>query len=143
MDRFMAIFFAICAGIFTTLEATINSKLANIVTPKIATLHNLLTGVLVILVANILKGTLSQYSKIITVSPQLLIGGAFGTIIVYLGIKSMPELGATITLSIIVVAQLISALLVDVFLLHHREVRFGNIIGVLLLVAGTYLILKK
>ncbi|MBZ4687907.1 MAG: hypothetical protein JG764_1540 [Clostridiales bacterium] len=75
MKELTPFLFAILAGIFTTLEATVNAKLGSIVTPKIATLHSLITGVIVILTANLVRGSLNQYTKIIYVSPQWLIGG--------------------------------------------------------------------
>lgn len=142
MSQMVSILFAILAGIFTTIEAAINVKLGRIVSPKIATLHNLITGLLVILVANMIKGTIHEYKKVFYVSPQWLIGGVFGTFIVYLCIKAVPKLGIANTLTIIVAAQMISSLFVDYFIYYQRDIHFSRIIGVFLLLAGTYLITK-
>ncbi|SHJ30014.1 transporter family-2 protein [Geosporobacter subterraneus DSM 17957] len=143
MKESLALIFAILAGIFTTLEASINAKLGKIVTPKIATLHNLLTGVLVILVANILKGTIHQYRKIIHVNPQLLVGGIFGTFIVYFVTKAIPKLGVATTLTIIVASQVISGLFFDIVISKQDHLDWFKCFGIILLLLGTYLTVKQ
>ncbi len=142
MGKIIPILFAILAGIFTTIEATINVKLGRIVSPKIATLHNLITGLLVILVANLLKGTIHEYKKILQVEPLWLIGGVFGTLIVYMGIKAIPKLGVANTLTIIVASQIISGLFVDAFILKQESLYLFKIFGILFLLLGTYLLIK-
>lgn len=142
MNNMVPIIFAILAGIFTTIEAAINTRLGRIVTPKIATLHNLVIGLIVILVGTLIRGSLSEYKKIIHVSPIWLIGGAFGTFIVYFCIKSASKLGIATTLTIVVAAQLISSILFDYFLLDQQQIQLYKIIGVFFLMIGTYLICK-
>ncbi len=143
MNESLALIFAILAGIFTTLEAGINAKLGKIVTPKIATLHNLVTGVLVILIANILKGTIHQYRKILHVDPQLLVGGIFGTFIVYFITKAIPKLGIATTLTIIVASQVISGLFIDIFISKQDQLDWYKCLGILLLLLGTYFTVKR
>ncbi len=142
MNEMLPILFAVLAGIFTTMEASINAKLGRIVTPNIATVHSLITGVVVIVIINILKGTLNQYSKIIYVRPQWLIGGVFGTFIIYLVTKTIPQLGVTTTLTIVVAAQVISGLFVDVFILREQQLYLYKLSGVILLIIGTYFVIK-
>lgn len=142
MKEILPILFAVLAGIFTTMEASINAKLGRIVTPNIATVHSLITGVVVIVIINILKGTLNQYSKIIYVRPQWLIGGVFGTFIIYLVTKTIPQLGVTTTLTIVVSAQVISGLFVDVFILREQQLYLYKLSGVILLIIGTYFVIK-
>ena len=134
--------FAILAGIFTTIEATVNAKLGSIVTPKIATLHSLITGAIVILTINLIKGTLNQYTKIIYVSPQWLIGGVFGTFIIYFIAKTIPRLGVSTTLTIVIASQIISSLLIDVFIYKQHELYLCKLLGVVFLLIGTFLITK-
>ena len=142
MNEILPILFAVLAGIFTTMEASINAKLGRIVTPNSATVHSLITGVVVIVIINILKGTLNQYSKIIYVRPQWLIGGVFGTFIIYLVTKTIPQLGVTTTLTIVVAAQVISGLFVDVFILREQQLYLYKLSGVILLIIGTYFVIK-
>lgn len=140
MSAWTAVIYAIVAGIFTTLEATINAKLGRIVTPKIATMHSLITGVVVILLINLIKGSLNQYAKIFYVHPVWLIGGVFGTFIIYLVTKTIPILGVSTTLTIVISSQIISSLLIDAFLFKHVLLYWQKIAGVIFLLLGTYLI---
>lgn len=143
MKEIIPILLAILAGIFTTLEAGINGKLGRIVSPKIATLHSLITGVIIILIGNLLKGSLHQYAKIIRVRPHLLIGGIFGTFIIYFITRIIPKLGVANTLTIIVASQVISGLLIDIYVTKQQELDWSKLIGLILLLCGTYFIMKK
>lgn len=142
MKNLFPIIFAVLAGVFTTIETGINAKLGKIMTPNMATLHNLVTGVIFILLVNLLTGTLYQYKPIMNVSPQWLVGGVFGALIVYFATKSVPELGISKALTIIVASQLISSLWIDAFVLGKQPLDLYKLSGVGLLLFGTYLIIK-
>ena len=135
-------FYAILAGIFTTIEASINARLGKIVTPSIATLHSLMTGVVFIFVLKLVRGTLSGYGKIIFVSPQWLIGGFFGAFIIYFATKAIPALGVSNALTIIVASQLISGFVIDAIMLHNQVLQIQKVAGLVLLLIGVYFIIK-
>lgn len=139
MSYTSAVIFAILAGIFTTIEVTINTKLGTIITPKLATLHSLMTGAIFIFIFNVIKGSISQYKKIIYVSPQWLIGGIFGASIIYFSIKAMPLLGVTKTLTFLLAAQLVSGLVIDTFILGE-PLYFYKIAGLILLIISIFFI---
>jgi len=141
MKEMVPVIFAVLAGIFTTIEAGINAKLGRIMTPNMATLHNLVSGVIFVLLVNLAKGTLYQYGPIIHVSPQWLVGGIFGALIVYFATKAVPELGISNALTIIVASQLISSLLIDLIVLA-KPLDWYKLSGSALLLIGTYFIVK-
>lgn len=134
--------FAILTGIFTTIEATVNAQLGRLVTPKIATLHSLFVGLLVMLIANILNGSLSQYSKVSNVDLQWLIGGIFGALIIYLLTLTIPKLGVTITLTIVITSQILSSFCIDTFILKQQQLELIKIIGAFLVITGLYFIME-
>lgn len=134
--------FAILTGVFTTIEATVNAQLGKIVTPKIATLHSLFVGLLVMLIANILNGTLDQYSKVSNVELHWLIGGIFGALIIYLMTLTIPKLGVTITLTIVITSQILSSFYIDTFILKQQQLELTKIIGAFLVVMGLYFIME-
>ncbi|NLK21433.1 MAG: DMT family transporter [Epulopiscium sp.] len=131
---------AIAAGIFTTLEADINAQLGKAVNPKIASLHSLLVGLIVMLLINITGGTLREYTKIFNVKLQYLIGGIFGAFIIYFVTKAIPKLGMTITLTMIVAAQILSSLYMDFIILRNQKLSMGKIFGTVLVLLGVYFI---
>ncbi len=134
--------FAVLTGIFTTIEATVNAQLGRFVTPKIATLHSLFVGLVVMLIANILNGTLGQYSKVSNVELHWLIGGIFGALIIYLMTLTIPKLGVTITLTIVITSQILSSFYIDTFILKQQQLELTKIIGAFLVVMGLYFIME-
>lgn len=142
MREILPFIFAVLAGAFTAIEASINSHLGKIVTPKIATLHSLVTGVIIVLIGTLIKGSLHQYSKIIYVSPRWLIGGIFGALIIYLVTRTIPKLGVANTMTIVVASEVTCGLIIDAFLSKEQTLDWGKIFGVALLFIGIRFIVR-
>lgn len=140
MNELIPYILAILVGIFTTVEATINSQLGKMVTPKIATLHSLIIGVLLFLIINITSGSLRQYGKVFYVKPYLLVGGVFGALIVYIVTKIVPFLGITITLTLIIAAEVLSSFYIDTFVFKNQKIDLIKVFGALLILTGVYFI---
>jgi transporter family-2 protein len=134
--------FAILAGIFTTIETSINSQLGKHLTPSIATLHSLVTGMSFMLLINLVRGNIVRYQKVITVNPVLLIGGVFGAFIIYLSSKAIPVLGISNSLILILAGQLLSGLIIDVFV-NSVDISGKKIIGIMLFLIGTIIFLQE
>lgn len=132
---------AILAGIFTTIEASINSQLGKCITPGIATLHSLMVGMSFILFLNLINGKLSYYTKITTVRPLWLIGGLFGASIIYLSSRSIPQLGISNTIILVLSGQLLSGLILDA-IVNQVELSARKIAGLLLFLIGAIMYLK-
>ncbi len=133
---------AILAGVFTTLESSINSQLGKQLTPSIATLHSLIVGVTFIFMINLLKGNLPRYAKVVSVSPIWLIGGFFGAFIIYLSSKSIPQLGISNTIILILAGQMVSGLLLDA-LVNNVNINFKKMAGMILFLIGAIMFLKE
>lgn len=137
-----SIFIAILAGVFTTLETSINSQLGKQITPSVATLHSLITGMTCMFVINLLRGNLSRYQNVVNVKPIWLIGGFFGAFIIYLSSKSIPVLGISNTIILILAGQLVSGLLIDA-LINHVEITVRKMLGMVLFLIGAIMFLKE
>ncbi len=133
---------AILTGVFTTFEGSINSQLGKHITPGMATLHSLITGMIFIFFMNLFRGNLSRYKGIVAVSPIWLIGGFFGASIIYLTTKSIPSLGISNTIILIITGQLISGLLLDVCI-NNMEVSVKKMCGLVLFLIGAIMFLKE
>lgn len=141
MDLFSTLL-AILAGIFTTIETTINAELGKHITPSVATLHSLIVGVLFMLVFSIFGGNITNYSKITNVNPVLLLGGLFGALIIYFSSKAIPEIGISNTMILILSGQLVSGLVVDVYKMD-MVVSNRKALGLILFLIGTIMYLKE
>jgi transporter family-2 protein len=133
---------AILAGVFTTIETSINSQLGKHLTPSVATLHSLIVGMTFMLLINLIKGNITRYSKVVTVKPIWLIGGFFGAFIIYLSSKSIPELGISNTIILILAGQLVSGLIVDVFV-NNVEISVKKMTGMVLFLIGAVMFLRE
>jgi transporter family-2 protein len=136
-----AVLGAILAGIFTALESSVNSQLGKQLTPSIATLHSLVTGAVFMAVISILRGSYIRYIRVLHVSPVLLIGGLFGAMIIYLSSKSIPVLGVSKTLTLILAAQILTGVVIDM-LVNHIRIDLYKIFGVLFLLLGANLVIR-
>ncbi len=137
-----AMLLAILAGVFTTIETSINAQLGKHLTPSIATLHSLITGMTFILVINVLRGNLPRYSKIVTVNPIWLIGGFFGAFIIYFSSKSIPSLGISNALILILAGQLVSGLIID-SVINNIDISLKKMVGMVLFLVGAIMFLKE
>lgn len=133
---------AILAGIFTTIESSVNSQLGKQVTPGIATFHSLLTGVTFILLVNLIGGNIINYHKVATVRPIWLIGGLFGASIIYLSSKAIPTLGISNAVILILAGQLTSSMIID-SLINNFEISVRKMAGMILFLVGAIMFLKE
>lgn len=133
---------ALMAGFCTAIENTINGRLTTHISAGAATLFNLALGAVLMLLVNILNGNISQYKNIASVNPLLLTGGFFGAMIIYLSSKAIPSLGVTNTLVLIIAGQLAVGIISDV-LLKTTHIDAVKLIGITLVAAGAYIIIKR
>jgi bacterial/archaeal transporter family-2 protein len=140
MKEYLPYFLALLAGVFTAIEVGINSRLGKIVTPTIATLHSLIIGMLFFFTINLLQGTLSQYKNVFKVNPFLLIGGVFGALIIYIATKTIPRLGITTTLILVVSAEVLTGLFIDCFITKEQVFSIMKIAGLIFVLIGIYIL---
>ncbi len=135
------LFLAIMAGVFTTIESSINSQLGKYLSPGVAALHSLIVGLLFMMFFTAAKGDISRYTKVVNVKPFWLIGGIFGAMIIYLSSKSIPVLGISNTLILILAGQLLSGLVLDVVVLN-AEVSVKKMTGAILFLIGAIIFIR-
>lgn len=137
---------AISAGIFTTLESSINGHIGKIITPKIATIYSLIVGLAIMLIITIAGGGIGGYRNIARLNTRLLMAGAmagvFGALIIYFVAKTVPSLGVTVTLTLVVAAQILSGLYIDIVVLKHH-LDFYKVLGAAAVILGVYFITLK
>jgi transporter family-2 protein len=144
MTKSLAIFFAIVCGIFTGLQAPINAGLGKTINSKNATLVSIAVSFAIILTVVLSNGNIKEVSKATTISPIYWIGGVLGVSMVFISVKIIPILGATITYSFIVSVQLIVGVIINqfgLFGLTKTPITISQIIGMILLFLGMKLIL--
>jgi transporter family-2 protein len=142
MSNIGAIICAILAGGSTALEAFVNGELGKNTTALIATFISLVVGVLFFLISILVTGDFKSLINISDINPKLLIGGILGGLVIYFTVKSVPTLGVSNTLTLIVVSQMLIGLLIDGIILGQGSMHLYKYIGAVLLVIGTFFILN-
>lgn len=138
----LSMILAILAGIFTTIESSINAQLGKYITPSLATFHSLLIGTVMMFFICLYNNSIREYSHIMKLPPILWIGGLFGAFIILFSSISMPDLGISNTLILILSGQLISSLVMDVYM-NGAVIETKKTIGLALFLIGTIIFLKE
>jgi len=146
--RFIAFFLlGLLAGSMITVQSVLNSVLGKRIENFGAVLVLTIVSISVLLVLILLFPTTANLRKMPGISEwYLYIGGVLGIVILAAPIFLIPKIGATSTLTALVMGQLILALLIDhfgLFSIPRMEINWLRIIGVLLIVAGAVFIAQK
>lgn len=132
------ILFAIAAGLFIAMQQVFNARLGE----KIGFwetntfVHG--SGFLFSLIILMIAGN-GSFSKIGETNKLYLLGGMFGVIIVFSAMNAVSTLGATFSVAILVVTQLIAATIIDSLgLFDSPIIKFDitKLLGIIIMIAG-------
>ncbi|HZV70583.1 MAG TPA: DMT family transporter [Saprospiraceae bacterium] len=143
--QWMFFLLALVAGMMMPTQAAINNKLATYVqSPVLAAFFSFAVGLvglfLYMLVAKIPLNTLSNIKN---APPVSWLGGLCGAFFVTAVVISVPRLGIALTFSILILGQMLITLPIDHFGflgIPVREINLPRLLGVILVIAGVFLI---
>ena len=141
MKNIFAIIFATLAGVSTALEAFINGELGKNTTALVATFISLVVGTIFFFINICVTGNLKTLASFDGINPKLLFGGILGGLVIYFTTKSVPNLGVSKTLTLIVVSQMIVGFLIDSHIYKETLYLYNYIVAILLFI-GTFFILN-
>lgn len=142
------VLFALLTGAGVALQSVINARLRLLLGgPFWAAAGQFIVGLIFLLAMALLTRQPAPVTARIPGSPLWIwAGGLFGATFILVNIMLTPKLGATLTLAMMIVGQLTTALIVDHYGLFGGTVvrlSFARIAGVLLLLIGVSLIRWK
>jgi transporter family-2 protein len=147
VSRGLAILLAVAAGCFVGLQAPVNARLGKEVGSLQAATVSFTVGALaLILVASLSSGGLSGIGSIGRAPWWTLIGGLLGAFYVTVALVTVRTLGLSSLTAIVVTGQLAIAVVVDRFGLlgiAKQQIGASRIVGLVLLVAGVVLVVRK
>lgn len=144
MTKIVAIMFALGGGIAIALQRIVNSALGRSIGNLEGTFVSFLVGGVAAGLLSALLGT-GELRLATQVSPILLTGGLFGVIIVFTTLTAVQVLGTVSALTLTIVGQLLTALVIDYFGLFGSlriSLDWSRILGVVLLIIAAKLIVK-
>ena len=138
----IAILAVVAAGALVGIQHPLNAELADHIGGPDSALVNFMTGTLLLGAIVVFSGQANQMRKATEVRWYYLVGGVIGVITVLTALTAVGTIGAAGLTAAIVTGQLLSSVALDrfgAFGLEVRAVTPRRVIGVLLLIAGTFL----
>jgi transporter family-2 protein len=146
MDRtLLAALATVAVGGLIALQAPINSTLGRATGTMPAAAISFTVGTILLVGIVLVSGNLSEVSGVGDVHWHYLIGGLLGAAYVTTVLVTVRTLGAGGVTAATVAGQLTTAVVIDrlgVLGLDKTPITFGRVVGVLLLFAGTLLVIK-
>jgi transporter family-2 protein len=145
VNKALVIVLLISAGTFVSLQASINARLAKYIGFLEAAFVSFLVGTITLLILILFKGE-SNLRSVGEVPIVYLTGGILGALFVFSITYAVHIVGVTATLAISISIQLLIGLILDTFdpmKVVKLDISIFNIIGVLLVILGVFLILWR
>jgi transporter family-2 protein len=140
---------AVSAGAAVSVQAVINGSLgAQLNNSMLAATISFGVGFVVALMILIFSGGLTEATTLSLkgISPLLYTGGVLGVLYVTSVLFLVPKIGVGSTIILVIAGQLLVSVLIDHFSLlgvTSRALDGPRILGLLLVVAGAYLVIRK
>jgi transporter family-2 protein len=147
LSRGVAVLLGVAAGGLVGLQAPINSRLGKSVGTVQAATFSFLVGTLaLILIAQFWQGGLGELRHVGRAPWWALIGGLLGAVYVTVALVAVRTLGASGLTAVVITGQLAISVAIDRFGLvgvAKQHVGVARVVGLLLLVAGVALVVRK
>jgi transporter family-2 protein len=145
MDKGLAVIFMAVVGGFIALQAPINAGLGRATGSFAAALVSFMIGTTVLTAIVVLSGKAGGVGEATTVEWYYLLGGALGATYVFTALVTVDVIGAGGVAAATITGQLTASVLVDrlgAFGLEEAALTPERLLGVALLLTGTYLIVR-
>ena len=147
MSRTLAVFLGVGAGCLVGMQAPINSRLGKTVGSVQAATFSFLVGTaLLLLIASFVNGGLGRLGQVRDVPWWALVGGLLGAVYVTVALIAVRTLGASGLTAVVITGQLAISVVIDrfgLFGLARQHIDASRIVGLLLLVAGVVLVVRR
>jgi transporter family-2 protein len=145
MDRGVAVILMAAVGGLIALQPAINAGLGKATGNVAAALVSFAIGTLVLAVIVILAGQAGGVSNAVDVRWYYLLGGVLGAAYVFTALVTVGSIGAGGVAAATITGQLTLSVVIDrlgILGLEEQPITFERVAGVVLLLAGTYLIVR-
>jgi bacterial/archaeal transporter family-2 protein len=147
MSRLLAVLLAAIAGVLVGMQAPVNSRLGRELGSVPAAAFSFVVGtVALVLIASLFYGGLESFGNVTKAPWWALVGGLLGAVYVTVAILTVRTLGVSGLTAIVISGQLAAAVVIDRFGLlgiAKQPIGAGRIIGLVLLVVGVVLVVRR
>jgi transporter family-2 protein len=147
LSRALAVAVGVAAGCLVGMQAPINSRLGRSVGSIQAATFSFLVGtVLLVVIAAFVNGGLGKLGEVRTVPWWALVGGLLGAVYVTVALIAVRTLGASGLTAVVITGQLAISVVIDrfgLFGIAKQHIDASRVVGLVLLVAGVVLVVRK
>jgi bacterial/archaeal transporter family-2 protein len=147
VSRGLAVLVGVAAGCLVGMQAPINSRLGKTVGSLQAATFSFLVGTAVLLViAAFVRGGLGSLGQVRHVPWWALVGGLLGAVYVTVALIAVRSLGASGLTAVVIAGQLAISVAIDrfgLFGIAKQHIDASRVVGLVLLVAGVVLVVRK
>jgi len=147
LSRGLAVLVGVGAGCLVGMQAPINSRLGKTVGSLQAASFSFLVGTAVLLlIAAFVRGGLGSLGQIGRVPWWALVGGLLGAVYVTVALIAVRTLGASGLTAVVITGQLAISVAIDrfgLFGIAKQNIDASRIVGLVLLVVGVVLVVRK
>jgi bacterial/archaeal transporter family-2 protein len=145
MDKGLAVLFMAVVGGLIALQAPVNAGLGRATGTFAAALVSFMVGTAVLAAIVVVSGKAGGVAEATNVEWYYLIGGILGAAYVFTALVTVDTIGAGGVAAATITGQLTASVLLDrlgVLGLEETPLTFERMVGVALLLAGTYLVVR-
>ena len=145
MSNMVLIILMAIGGVAVAMQPSINARLAEKVGFLEAATVSFAVGTLVLLLVSLTSGQ-GSFRRVPDADWWQLSGGLFGAFFVTMTIVGVPRIGTTAVLALTIVSQLTAGLVMDhygLFGMRGIPIDYKRLLGVVLLLAGVFLIFRR
>jgi bacterial/archaeal transporter family-2 protein len=147
MSRGLALFLGVGAGALVGMQAPVNARLGRAVGGVQAASISFLVGTVALLAAvSLARGGFAGYAKAGGAPWWAFIGGLLGAVYVTVAILTVRTLGASSLTAVVITGQLVISVVIDrfgLFGIERQSIGVSRILGLVLLVVGVTLVVRK
>jgi bacterial/archaeal transporter family-2 protein len=136
------IIFALLGGAFITLQGIANTRISeDIGTWQAATITQFTGFIMAMLILLVVRDV--NWKGFKQVKPLYFIGGAFGAMVIYSNVVSIQNIGVTLSISAILIAQLIMTFIIDSngwFGLEKQKMKLPQFVGIGMMIVGVVIL---
>lgn len=147
MSRALAVGVGVGAGCLVGMQAPVNSRLGRSVGSVQAASFSFLVGTaLLLVIAAFVNGGLGSLGQVRSVPWWALVGGLLGAVYVTVALVAVRSLGASGLTAVVITGQLAISVAIDrfgLFGIAKQHIDASRIIGLVLLVAGVVLVVRR
>jgi bacterial/archaeal transporter family-2 protein len=147
VSRALAIMLVALAGLLVGAQPPVNARLGREIGGVQAAAFSFVVGTIaLVLIASLSHGGLGNFAGVGKAPSWAYVGGLLGAVYVTVAILTVRTLGVSGLTAIVITGQLVSAVIIDRFGLlgiARQPIGAGRIIGLLLLVVGVVLVVRR